>query len=379
MAGDQERLEKRVLDLERLLAESEAESRYFREIAEASGKRRLREINQLSWLIEDRKQVEEALRQSEEKLRSIIEHSNEVFFIHDVHYNLTYASPQSIEIFGYTPEEMMRQWTTLTTDNPINQKGFEVTERAIKTGEKQRPYLLEARKKGGSLVLVEIDESPIKDPLENVIGITGAVRDVTEQKKAEEMLLHAHDELEKKVKSRTNDLDIINTRLKKEIDEHRRTEQALRNTEKDLKDQASYLENVNTALKVLIEHREQEKRMLEENILANVKKLVLPYVEQLETQSTVSQVKSYVNIIRTNLENLISPFTSSLSSEHLSLTPTEIKVADLVRQGLTNKEIASHLNVSADAVSFHRKNIRKKLGLTNRKTNLRSYLQRLSK
>ena len=379
MSGGTKKLEKNVLELERLLAESEAETRYFRDIAEASGKRRLREINQLSWLIEDRKQVEEALRQSEEKLRSIIEHSNEVFYIHDAHHNLTYASPQSIEIFGYTPEEMMRQWTILTTENPINQQGFELTERAIKTGEKQRPYLLEARKKDGSLVLVEIDESPIKDASENVVGITGAVRDVTEQKKAEEMLRQAHDELEKKVKSRTRDLDIINTKLKKEIDEHKRTEKALRNTEKDLKDQASYLENVNTALKVLIEHREQEKRMLEENIMANVKKLVLPYVEQLETQSTLSQVKSYVNIIRTNLENLISPFTSSLSSEHLSLTPTEIKVADLVRQGLTNKEIASHLNVSTDAVSFHRKNIRKKLGLTNRKTNLRSYLQRLSK
>ena len=379
MTGDNKRLEKRTLELERLLAESKEEARYYQEIAEDSGKRRLREINQLSWLVTERRRAEEALRKSEGKLRSIIEHSNEVFYVHDLAHNFTYVSPTSKEIFGYTPEEMMMKWTMLLTENPINQKGIEITEKAIKTGKKQVPYLLEAQKKNGSYVLLEIDESPIKDPLENIVGIAGAVRDVTEQKKAEEALLKAHDDLEQKVKARTHELNIINDEFKCEIEGRKKTENALKKTEKYLKDQTNHLENVNTALKVLIEHREQEKKMLEENILANVRKLVLPYVEQLETESSKSLVKSYVKIIRTNLEDLISPFTSSLSSKHMSLTPTEIRVADLVRHGLTNKEIASHLNVSIDAAGFHRKNIRKKLGLTNRKTNLRSYLQQLSK
>jgi len=81
-----------------------------------------------------RKQAEGALQESEEKLRTIIEHSNELFYLHDTEHVLTYVSPTSEEILGYTPEEMMRKGTELFTDNPINQKGIEITEKAIKTG-----------------------------------------------------------------------------------------------------------------------------------------------------------------------------------------------------------------------------------------------------
>ncbi len=131
-------------------------------------------------------------------------------------------------------------------------------------------------------------------------------------------------------------------------------------------------------MKVLLEHRDEEKRRLEQGILVNVKKLVMPYLDKLDSGAPSDHKKTYLNIIKSNLEELVSPFAGSLSLKHLNLTPAEIQIADFVRHGHTNKEIASHLNVSSDAVSFHRKNIRKKLGLTNRKTNLRSYLQRLS-
>ena len=138
--------------------------------------------------ITDRKRAEQGLRESEEKLSSIIEHSNEMFYIHDTNHTLTYVSPYSIEIFGYTPEEMMAKWTKLVTDNAINQIGFELTEKAITTGNKQEPYVLEIMRKDGEMILVEIDESPIKDENGQVIGITGAVRDITERLKKEEVL-----------------------------------------------------------------------------------------------------------------------------------------------------------------------------------------------
>ncbi len=135
------------------------------------------------------RQAEEALRESKEKLRTVIEHSNELFYIHDTEHTFIYATQTSVDLLGYTPEEMMRKWTELATDNPINQKGLEITEQGIATGKKQAPYLLELAKKDGTTVLVEIDESPVKDATGKVVAISGAARDVTEQKRTEQRLL----------------------------------------------------------------------------------------------------------------------------------------------------------------------------------------------
>jgi len=379
MAGDKRRSGKRVLELKRLLEESEEKIRYYQKIAEDSGRRRLREIDQLSELISERKLAEEALRKSEEKLQNIISHSNEMFYIHDTGHIFAYISPTSKEILGYTPEEMMVKWTKFITDNPINLKGIEITEAAIMTGQRQIPYLLEVKKKDGTLVLLEIHESPFKDSGGNIAGITGAARDVTKRNEAEKALQKTYDELERRVDERTLELSLTNEKLRQEIEERMQAEEALQKKERELKHQADNLEKINTALKVLLEHRDEEKTRLEESILLNVKKLVMPYLDKLGGGAPNDHKKTYLNIIKSNLEDLVSPFASTLSLKHLNFTPTEMQIADLVRHGHANKEIASHLNVSTDAVNFHRKNIRKKLGLTSRKTNLRSYLQRLSR
>jgi len=139
-------------------------------------------------LIEERKKIEDEIQKNEEKLRNIVEHSNELFYVHDARHKLTYLSPQSKQILGYSPDEMLIKWTKLVTENPINEIGFQLTEKALKTGKRQEPYLLELYRKDKSKVLLEIDESPLKDTMGNVIGIVGAARDITEHKKAEEAL-----------------------------------------------------------------------------------------------------------------------------------------------------------------------------------------------
>jgi diguanylate cyclase (GGDEF)-like protein/PAS domain S-box-containing protein len=145
-------------------------------------------IENISREINERKRAEEEVREAEQKFRNIIEHSNELFYIHDTLHKLTFISPQSIQILGYYPDEMMIEWTNLITENPINQIGIDLTEKAIRTGERQRPYLLELYRKDKNKVLLEIDESPIKDSDGKIIGIVGAARDVTDHKKAEEAL-----------------------------------------------------------------------------------------------------------------------------------------------------------------------------------------------
>ncbi len=112
--------------------------------------------------------------------------------------------------------------------------------------------------------------------------------------------------------------------------------------------------------------------------MASVNKLVLPYLDEMTGTKMSSKSRMYLSILKSNLEELLTPLTRKLSSEYLNLTLTEIKVADLVRRGLTSKDIAVQMNISPNAVLFHRKNIRKKLGIAKKKTNLGSYLQTLS-
>lgn len=200
-----------------------------------------------------------------------------------------------------------------------------------------------------------------------------------ERKRMEEELKEHHEHLEELVADRTAELSKVNEQLKQNISELKQVEEVLREKEKKLENQAKHLEKVNSALSVLLEHREEEKKKLEENILTNVKKLILPHIERINKGSLDGDNKKYLSIIKSDLKNLISPFSSKLSSKYFDLTPTEIKIADLIKFGESSKEIASLLNVSSNAISFHRGNIRNKLGLLNKKINLRSYLQSISR
>lgn len=136
---------------------------------------------------------EKLLKESQGKLKNVIGHMSEMFYIHNRDNLLTYVSPQCNQITGYTQEEMMIKWTELITNNPINQQGEEITQKAFETGEKQSPYILELVKKDGQKIWVEVDESPIKNDKGEVVEMVGVVRDITEKKLVEERMKDEHD------------------------------------------------------------------------------------------------------------------------------------------------------------------------------------------
>ena len=156
------------------------------------------------------------------------------------------------------------------------------------------------------------------------------------------------------------------------------TEEALRKSQEALIEQKQSLEETNIAMKVLLRQREEDKLELEKKVLNNVKDLVLPYVDKLKNTRLKAKDRTLVEIIDTHLQDIISPLLQRFSNAKILLTPQEMQVAALVKDGKTSKEIADVLNVSETTVNFHRKNLRVKFGLTNKRTNLRSYLMNLS-
>lgn len=155
-------------------------------------------------------------------------------------------------------------------------------------------------------------------------------------------------------------------------------EEALRESEAQLTGQKIELEEANIALKVLLKQREGDKSDLEQKVVTNVKQMVLPYVEKLKRAYLKPRDKAVVEIIESHLHDIISPMVQNLANASIILTPQEIQVASLVKDGRASKEIADILSVSEATVHFHRKNLRRKFGLSNSRANLRSYLISIS-
>lgn len=170
-----------------------------------------------------------------------------------------------------------------------------------------------------------------------------------------------------------NLLDEVAERLGLVI-ERMRAEEELREREKDLALMNQELQEVNTALRVLLRKREEDRAELEERVAKNIKDRILPYLKRLKTRGLDEGQKELVDILETHLKDFASGFQQKLTNLCLNFTPMELRVADLVRQGRTTKEIADLLRSSPRAVEFHRMNLRKKLSLKEKGANLRSFL-----
>ena len=134
------------------------------------------------------------------------------------------------------------------------------------------------------------------------------------------------------------------------------------------------LQEANTALRLVLERIEQEKQEIYSDIKTNIDKILMPILNALLLQLPESR-KNYVELLRTNLEEITSPFINKLSVKNYSMTPTELSICNMIRNGMRTKEIAEMRNVSEATINRHREKIRHKLNLTNKNINLASFLQ----
>jgi len=134
--------------------------------------------------VTEKYQKTKALRQSEEKLRQIIENSINVFYTHDANHKLTFISPQIYDLLGYTDAESLEDWRKFLSNNPINDQGIQNTILALETGIHQPTFLLELKHKTGRRITVEVRESPVVVD-GKVVAIVGSFNDISSKVDAE--------------------------------------------------------------------------------------------------------------------------------------------------------------------------------------------------
>ncbi len=284
--------------------------------------------------ISERKRVEKILTKSEEKYRSLTQVSPSGIWRTDSNGMNTYVSKRWSEITGISAiKALNRGWS-----NGIHPDDMQtVANEWFAHAKTHKPYRSEYRfiKPNKDIIWVLCIATRISDQK----GWVGTITDITDRKSAEKALQKSHNTLEEKVDERTKSL-----------------------------------EDMNAALTVLLKKREQDKHEIEQKVLLNYKLLISPFLEKLKNSLSQNDQKSHMMILESNLKEFIAPFSKKLSDPLVDLTPAEIQLASMIKQGLSSKEMAEVLNISIRTITNHRQHIRTKLGLKNKKINLRSYL-----
>ena len=207
------------------------------------------------------------------------------------------------------------------------------------------------KRKNGDVFPVWLILSAVANEHGHITNYVGSFTDITAQKKAEKVLLSARKRLENQVATTQEELE----KIKQESAE------------------------INSALNVLLRHRELDKFDAQSALSREMEGSVLPFLKKLKRGCSDRNQERLIDILKDNLMRLVKCYgrTAGLPAAYQHLTPTEVQVASMIRQGLPTKVIATTLNLAPGTVCIHRKHIRKKLGLESKATNLQNYLMSL--
>ncbi len=322
-----------------------------------------------------RKEIEESLNLQRSLLQVFCDTIQDAIFILDCDGRIQLANPAYLRIVGATADEVLGKTAHEIYGDGETAAQFSESDRLVL--QSGQPEVLEEilpSPEGNRVFLTS--KAPYRDSSGHIIGTVNISRDITERKRAEEALKNAHDELERRVAERTSELTAMNRQLSEDIRERKRIERVLRKREGQLSRRSNEIDEMNITLRTLLEQRDRDRRDLEMRILANVKELIQPCLEKLKTTRMDDRARTYVSVLESNLGEIVSPFAHRHAGRLLS--PMEMQVANYIKEGLRSKEVGELLNLSKVTVDFYRNNIRKKLGLRNTKTGLRSYLVSLT-
>jgi len=259
------------------------EAQYYQRLGEQAGNMRLREAEELSQLIIKHRQAEKAVQEERDRAQKYLDIVGVMIVAIDTKGEVTLINQRGCELLGYEEEEIIgKNWFDNFLPKSIRREAKAISRRLldgeIEPGDYfENPVLT----KRGQERIVAWHNTILTDAEGNIAGHLSSGDDVTEIKERE---------------------------------------QALREKDAELEIKTRNLEEVNTALRVLLKKREKDKAELEEQVLCNVKDLVVPYLEKLQGTALAADQISFVNILESNLNHIVSPFSRRLSSKYLGLT-----------------------------------------------------------
>lgn len=295
--------------------------------------------------ITERKQMEQRLR-----IAAAAFETQAGIIITDADKCIVCVNKAFTEITGYTDKDAIGRSTTFLHSGLLDENFYQRMWVSIKNDGYWQGEVWD-KHKNGDVFPVWLTVTAVFDNQRLITHYVGSFTDLTVQKQAENVLLEARQQLESKVAKTQEELDKIR-------------EDSLR---------------INTALNVLLRHRETDKCDAQNALSREVEGTVLPFLKRLKSSSHDRNQLRLVNILESNLQQLVKFYgrETSLSSVYQKLTPAEIQIASMVRQGLSTKLIATTLNLSIGTIGIHRKHIRRKLELDSKEINLYSYLTSL--
>jgi len=290
---------------------------------------------QITRNITEQVQAEQDLRKSEEKYRTILESIEEGYYEVDLKGNFIFFNDSVCKILGYSRDEVLGMNNRHFTSKKMADKLYRSFNKVYKTGKPKSIVNLEIMRKSGKRRDIETSVSLIKNSGGKATGFRGIFRDVTEQKRAERAIKRREEELAK---------------LNKQLIE------------------------TNNALSVLAKNLDITQKESEKRVVQKIRSYIMPIIEKLRQDKNIERYRADFDLLTSYIKGLTSDLADEIKIA-LALSNTELRVASLVKNGMSNQEIAKHLYITLSTVKTHRRNIRKKLDLHNSKINLKAYMK----
>ena len=315
--------------------------------------------------ISRRVQMEASLRESENSFRALADNANDGILIALGNGDLVYMNQRMGEISGYKISELRRLKLSDLVHPDETSKVINRHQRRLAGKPVPSRYETILLAKDGSEVSIEITAS--LTVWHGQSAVLRIIRDITLRKRIEKALGNIHNELDTRVKQRTSELITATDKLEEKQRELLRHKIDLEKANKELV-------QTNTALSVLARNIDKKRDAVEKKIAQTVSAQIMPLIEELKSDHLKEKSHAKLEVLSAYLNDL----TGGASKSHdiiVLLSPMELRVAVMIKNGFKSEDIARLLHISLDTVKTHRRSIRRKLNLRNSDINLTSYLK----